>query len=472
MPPSFSGLGATRGATRGLTAKHIEQLTAPATGRLYVTVGGVTGLQLVLTASGARSWVLRYRRKGEGRKGEAVRLTIGDGHLMSLADARRAAEQHRAAITRGEDPVAERKAELTRQRETPRMNALITTWLDEHMAARSAPATVTQYRRLWANHARPALGDTKVPDVTVSQIDAVHRKASTAKATAGRAARTTKPTANRTVAMLGSFFQWCERHGYRARNTNPTRGLERHREEDRERYLTEDEISRLGAALIVAESVGLPPSTRLKEKGTKAKHRPKSADRPIPADPFAVGALRFALLSGWRISEVCSLRWDALDVERGTATLAQSKTGRSVRPLGGAALAVLDELPRVNDSPFVFPSSRRGFGKREDLRDGGKSMGVPRRLWESVKAHAQLEGVRIHDLRHSFGASAADAGNSLIMIAALLGHKQTKTTERYAKARRDVRQNAADIISGNLSALLSKAPVTPVTPIAARRKNA
>jgi integrase len=458
-----------------LTAAAIAGLESPATGRRYVADGTVPGLQLMLTAGGARSWVLMYRLPGAGRNGKPIRYTIGDASTISLAAARREAERLRAVVAQGEDPAAERRADLTRERETPRMDALVSTWLTEQVETKRAPETVRQYRQLWAKHGSPTLGALKVPDVTVSHVDAVHRKA-----------KATPTTANRTVAMLGSFFQWCERHGHRTRHSNPARGLDRFKEEERERYLTEDEIARFGAALQLAESVGLPPAERVKEQNAKpmtrktasgegertyssAAHRPKSADTPLPADPFAVAALRFALLSGWRISEVCGLRWDALDTERGTATLAKSKTGRSVRPLGAAALSVLEALPTVKDSPYVFPSTRRGFGKREEKRDATKPMGVPRRLWEAVRDHAKLEGVRIHDLRHSFGASAADAGNSLIMIAALLGHAQTKTTERYAKARRDVRQNAADVISGNLSALLSGSPATPVTPITSKR---
>ena len=358
------------------------------------------------------------------------------------------------------------------------MDALVTRWITEQVETKRAPETVRQYRRLWTTHAAPTIGALKVSDVTVSHVDALHLRA-----------KATPTTANRTVAMLGSFFAWCERHGHRPRQSNPARGLDRFKEEERERYLTEDELGRLGATLLLAESVGLPPASRLTEKKAKpmtrkttrgtartyssAAHRPKTADVPVPADPFAVAALRFALLSGWRIGEVCALRWDALDTDRGTATLAKSKTGRSVRPLGAAAMSVLDALPRVEDSPYVFPSTRRGFGTRKAPRDGQKPlghkpMGVPRRLWETVRTHAKLDGVRIHDLRHSFGASAADAGQSLIMIAALLGHAQTKTTERYAKARRDVRQQAADTVSSGLAALLSGSH-TDVTPIRAKR---
>ncbi len=430
-------------AGRGLTATQVAALEPPSSGRRYVAVGGVTGLQLMLTATGARSWVLQYRRPGEGRAGAPLRYTMGDARALSLADARREAERLRGAIARGEDPAAERRTALRLEREVPRMRDQVEAWLTDHVATKKKAQTLRQYRRLWETHARPALGMTKVPDVTFTQVDALHRKLSA-----------TPTTANRVVAMLGSFFGWCETHGIVQRLSNPARGVERFPEEERERYLTAEEIQRFGDALRLAETVGLPAAERLKEKGTKTKHRPKSADRPVPADPFAVAALRFALLSGWRIGEVCALRWDAIDTAKAVATLRDTKTGRAVRPIGAAALLLLDELPRVEGSPYVFPSARRGFGKRETQHVAERPMGVPRRLWEAVRDYAKLDGVRIHDLRHSFGATAADAGHSLILIASLLGHTQTRTSERYAKARRDVRQEAADDVSKELSGLL------------------
>lgn len=436
------------GSTRGLTATQVAALKPPTAGRRYVSVGGVKGLQLLLTAAGARRWVLQYRRPGEGRAGAPDRYTMGDAGVLSLADARRESERLLGAIARGEDPAAGRREALRRDREVPRMRDQVEDWLTSHVATKKKPQTLRQYRRLWDNHGRPALGMTKVPEVTFSQIDALHR-----------ALRKTPTTANRVVAMLGSFFGWCESHGVIPRLSNPARGVERFPEEERERYLTADEIQRFGAALRLAETQGLPPAERLKGKGTKQKHRPKSADHPVPADPFAVAALRFALLSGWRIGEVCALRWDAIDTAKAVATLGDTKTGRAVRPIGAAALLLLDELPRVDGSPYVFPSSRRGFGKREDQRVTDRPIGVPRRLWEAVRTHAKLEGVRIHDLRHSFGATAADVGHSLILIASLLGHTQTRTSERYAKARRDVRQEAADEVAKELSGLLRGAKV-------------
>jgi integrase len=283
--------------------------------------------------------------------------------------------------------------------------------------------------------------------------------------------------------MLSSFFGWCETHGITPRQSNPARGIERYQEEERERYLTPEEVQRFGDALRVAETQGLrgtslesaPKKTvkrklkaevtqrQLRRRQKKADvgepynpdvHRPKMASAPVPADPYAVAALRFALLSGWRIGEVCALRWDAVDKVRAVATLGDTKTGRAVRPIGAAALLLLEDLPRVKDSPFVFPSSRRGLGVKSSKTDIHRPISAPRRLWEAVRDHAKLEGVRIHDLRHSFGATAADAGNSLILIASLLGHKQTRTSERYAKARRDVRQEAADEVSNELAGLM------------------
>ena len=96
-----------------------------------------------------------------------------------------------------------------------------------------------------------------------------------------------------------------------------------------------------------------PPTARTVKRRratpATAKHRtrataPDGARAPAPANPVAVAVLRFLLLSGWREREALTLRWDAVDLGRGVATLADTKTGRSVRELGAPALAVVDAM--------------------------------------------------------------------------------------------------------------------------------
>src|SRR5690606_18369420 len=139
---------------------------------------------------------------------------------------------------------------------------------------------------------------------------------------------------------------------------NPTNGIEFYPETARERFLTREEFGRLGQALVRAETVGLLPAPEHKTKPgnpDKQKHRPKSTGVPRPANPYAVVAIRLLALTGCRENEILSLRWDAVDFDRGHLRLSDSKSGKSVRPLGQSAAALLATLLRVEGNPYVLP---------------------------------------------------------------------------------------------------------------------
>jgi len=270
--------------------------------------------------------------------------------------------------------------------------------------------------------------------------------------------------ANRALAILGAMLRFAELHGHRPTGTNPCTGIELYPERSRERFLTDEKLKRFGTALTKAERVGLPTPPKLQRKPPapeKAKHRPKSAGTPVPANPFAVAALRFLLLTGWRESEALGLRWDQLDDARGIAALPDTKTGRSDRHVGAPALALLTDLPRLADSPFVFPGAKPGAHLVEI-----------KRVWEAVRHSAKLEGVRLHDLRHSFASVGAAGGLSLPMIGALLGHREVSTTQRYAHLGDDPRKAAADRVSAHVAAAMAPEPAadTPVLTLEPRSR--
>ena len=132
--------------------------------------------------------------------------------------------------------------------------------------------------------------------------------------------------ATRTVGLLGAIFTCAV--AKRLRPDNPVRGVVRFADQKRERRLSDDEYAALGAGLRQAERTIWPP---------------------------AVACLRFLALTGWRSGEALGLRWADVDLARRTATLADTKTGRSIRPLTHAACALLRALPRMADGALVFP---------------------------------------------------------------------------------------------------------------------
>lgn len=253
--------------------------------------------------------------------------------------------------------------------------------------------------------------------------------------------------ANRVIAMLGAFFSFAEREGVKLKSGSPTRGIELYPEQPRERFLTAAEFAKLGEALLKAETVGLPPVEKHKSRRGKpenVKHRPKTADTPIPANPLALAAIRLLALTGCREGEILSLRWDAVDLERGYLRLADSKTGKSIRPLGAAAAAILESLPRLEKNPYVLPGAKEG----QHLKEIG-------RTWFAVRHEAKLDDVRLHDLRHSFASVPATSGESMLVLRSLLGHKRVSTTERYAHLGDDPVKRAAESASREIEGWLN-----------------
>jgi integrase len=163
--------------------------------------------------------------------------------------------------------------------------------------------------------------------------------------------------------------------------------------------------------------------------------------------PAAVAAVRFLALTGWRRGEALGLRWDEVDLARRTATLGDTKTGRSVRPLSHPACEVLRSLARAGDNPLVFPATRG--------RD--RMSGFPK-LWVRIAKLSKLPpDVTPHTLRHSFASLAGDLGYSEMAIAALVGHKGQSITSRYVHAADAMLLAAADAVANRTAELMGEA---------------
>ena len=125
----------------------------------------------------------------------------------------------------------------------------------------------------------------------------------------------------------------------------------------------------------------------------------------------AVAAIRLLTLTGCRRSEILFLRWDDVDRTAGDLRLKDAKAGPRMVPLTAPVLRVLDAIPRQKDNPWVIAGQRPGAG-----------LSGLQHYWEPIRAHAGLNDVRIHDLRHSYASRAL--GESLYAIGKLLGHSR------------------------------------------------
>jgi len=290
-------------------------------------------------------------------------------------------------------------------------------------------------------HFKPLLGSRSVAAVTRADIErfmhAVAEGKSAVRVKTKRRGlarvRGGRGTATRAVGLLGAIFTYAVRKGLRP--DNPVHGVIRFADGKRERRLSDDEYAALGAALRKAEAATIWPA--------------------------AIAATRFLALTGWRSGEALGLRWAEVDPTRRTATLADSKTGRSIRPLSHAACDVLRNLPRlVTTGELVFPATR----------GGGRMSGFPK-LWERIAKMGGLPtDVTPHVLRHSFASLAADLGYSEPTIAALVGHKGQTITSRYVHAADAVLLAAADAVADRTTGLMyERKPASAVVPLRAAR---
>jgi integrase len=359
----------------------------------------LTGFEVRARAGGTKSYSIVYR-VGRGRDAPQKRHTIGrHGSPWTPETARAEARRLLAQVAQGKDP-AGAKAE---GKAAPTVDKLAEQFMLEHVEAKRKASTALEYRRLLEHVVLPAIGNRRVADITRRDIAKFHH-----------ARRATPIEANRALAVTSTLFNFGERIGWRPDGSNPCRHVERFPQRRHERFLSADELGRLGDALAGYDG-----------------------------SPFVKAAVNLLVFTGARLGEVLGLQWQWIDFERGEARLPDSKTGAKTVHLPPPALAVLAELPRVDGNPHVIVGGVAGAA----LVDLEKP-------WRAIRKAAGLEDVRIHDLRHAFASVAAASGMGLPIIGKMLGHSQPQTTARYAHLASDPVKAAAATVAGKIAAAM------------------
>jgi integrase len=404
-----------------LSRKTIAAIKLPEKPVTYYDTS-LKGFAYRVTPTGVTRWVVEYRAGDGGRGVSKTRMVIGDGATLNVDQARDKARTILASVQLGSDPAQTRSGE----RKSLTVGEVLEKYSKLHLQAKRKASSDYFFRYLLRRYIGPEFGNKRASSLTRQEVARWHREIGGT----GKIA-----VANRAVAFLTAAYTFCIRYGYLQENAkNPAHGIEKFRETARERYLSEVELSRLGDTMRLAETDGLPWEP---DPSKKVKHAPKVRNTIV--DPYAVMAIRLLLLTGARKNEILTLRWDWVDLERGLLNLPDSKTGKKVIPLGGPAIALLQALPRLGD---MVIAGRDGTKARVDLK----------KPWDRIREHAGLEGLRIHDLRHSFAAVGAGSGFGLPTIGKLLGHKNVVTTQRYAHLADDPMRRAANAISDSIAA--------------------
>lgn len=363
---SLSQIVAEELARVGLTADAEKREAV----RRTVFLSALPGYALRTYWSGRRVYIVQHRMAGRMRT-----VTIGNAAVLSEATARSVAYGVLLRCHTGEDPAATR----ARVRSEPTYAAFLEDYW-RRMSPQWKPRTQETQDSYRRNHLDGAFAGKFVDEIETADV---------ARWFARITDNSGPGAANRCLDILSAAMRRAEEWGYRAEGDNPCGGVRANRRRKCERFLSDQELARLGAALTAAETM----------------------------QPIHAAAVKLLVLTGCRVSEIVHLRWGEVRGQR--LLLSDSKTGARTVWLGSRARGVLDRFRRGKPDGFVFPF---------DNHDRSTVSG----FWQRVREEAELPGVRLHDLRHSFASFAARRSETLPIIGKLLGHAKIASTARYA----------------------------------------
>ncbi len=375
-----------------ITDKLVRELPVPTKeqGQRIVRDDLVTGFAVRKTATGNTAFVFNYTFQGRDR-----RMTIGSHPTWSVAAAREHAKTLRRTVDGGRDPFG--------QKEQARNELTLAQLWDRYMEEvlhRKAPSTQRNERSVWDRLILPHLGRKRLSEVEPVDIDRLHNRISV----------NTPIQANRCLASLRHVFATAMR--WKLIGESPVSSGLKNREQERERYLSQDERKRLLAAL---------------------------NNRPDTASTLAI---RFLLLTGARRGEVLKATWDQFDLTaavwiKPSAHTKQRKLHRV--PVSEGAVHVLRRARLLSNGNFVFPGRN------------GEALVEMKKMFGAVLEEAEIRDFRIHDLRHSYASFLVSDGTSLPIIGRLLGHTQAATTNRYSHLEDDPLRQATNRLSQNIA---------------------
>lgn len=380
----------------------------------------LAGFGLYRTTTGTGTFFVEYRPIAGGAK---KRLKLGRVGILKANEAREAARKAIAHAGLGKDLAkgrADERASLT-------VKELVQKYVDEFVEPNKKKASTDFYKISLKKYVGPQVGTHKAVALTRVEVQRAHASMT----------KEARIAANRAIKLLSAAYGWGAKNGYVPEGFNPASGIDLNKEEGRERFLSTDEMKRLGEALREAETIGFPVNAG------DAKHAPKG--QRITFHPSVTGAIRLIMLTGCRLREILHLRWDEVDSERGILFLPDSKTGRKTVVLSTAALAVLNGMPRVG----IYVVAGASAGEEDE-----KPRADLKKPWAAVTKRAGLDGLRIHDLRHSFASVGAWSGLGLPVIGSLLGHADVSTTAKYTHIANEAARRAADAIAGQIAVAL------------------
>lgn len=407
-----------------ITKRAVDDLKPASSGEATLWDTEVKGFGVRARAGGTKTYILHYRA-GTGRGAPLRKFTLGKhGSPWTPDKARVEAKRLLGLVADGQDPAEHRAAD----REALSVAELCDLYMMEGTSHKK-PSTLKADRGRIMHHIKPLLGRKRVDKITRADIERLLIDVKAGKTAArlpiagerrpGSIASGGIGVAAQCVALMGTLLSFAVARALRT--DNPAHGVKKPPVRKMERFLSEEEITRLAMAL--------------------------DADAKSTGNPFPAAAIKLLLLTGCRKGEIIGLKWQYIDFDRQCLRLPDSKTGAKVIYLNPPALEVLAGLPRMTSNPYVIAGTR-----------AGAPLASVDKPWSRARAAAGLQGVRLHDLRHSYASVGAVGGLSLPVIGALLGHKHSSTTARYAHLSADPLRAANDAVGARIAEAMKRRP--------------
>jgi integrase len=385
-------------SVRNITTRVVESLPA----ETEIRDSQLRGFGIRRQKSADVSYFVQRRVQGRMR-----RFTIGrHGSPWTTTTARTEASRLLLLMRAGGNPVAEREAARAKQMS---FQELTEQFLEIH-GPTLKPSTLVTYTDCIELRLRPKFGTKPINEITHQDVARAHVSW-----------REHKTAANNALTCLSSIFGWAEDQKLLPKHTNPCPDIKRYKTSKKERYLSRDELRRLGTTLDDWEANG-------------------------KINIYAAFAIRLLIVTGARFKEILTLQWCNIHWEHRVLQLPDSKTGFKYIFLNDYALAILRSIPRLTKNPYVIA------GKKE----GRHFVGLTK-CWYGLRAAADLNDVRIHDLRHSFASFAITLGGSNIpVLGRVLGHSNPETTARYTHIAKDPAAAIADATGKELALIMNR----------------
>lgn len=380
-----------------LTKRFVESIKPDINEEMFIWDAEVKGFGVRVPPTGRRTYFVQYRNEFHRTR----RKKIGVHGHITAEQAREIAKSILGDVAKGEDP--SQKAQVRRAKLS--IADLAKEYLEVYAKTNKRAKSYREDQKMLEGIILKRWSDKKVEEITTHDIQHLHYSL-----------RDTPYMANRVRALLSKMFniaiqwQWV--------TDNPTNGVQKYQEQKRSRWLSEEELEKLGDVL-------------------ENYHNQSVAS-----------AIWLLILTGSRRSEVLGATWDQFDLEKGIWTKPAHSTKQKRMehlPLSSQVVDLLKEMKEIEEGKYLFPSKIPG----QPLQDIKKA-------WHTICKGAGLEGVRLHDLRHTHASHLVSSGLSLSIVGKLLGHTQASTTQRYAHLADAPLRQAAEFFGDKVRKIRTK----------------